>query len=332
MRMANRTIAALVLSTIVFVVGCGGSSSPPQSSTPIVTPSAPDPDPIPVDDFILVSETIVRADGVNTGRTAYQLIEDAFGSGSIEAPDFYANDHNEVVHILEDQDTTVGNHFVFLAHRDLDFDRGEQSDRQRNEIKTFDRSSEDLLAFEGDTFQYNWKFKVSSQQSLSSRFTHFFQIKARNYSPEAQDNVNGNDSQPVITLSGARRSSTGDMLQVRYSAGNNPDGSRDSDTYLKEIDWFSITDEWLDIQVQITFAEADRGGAFKMIATRMSDEQVMIDIDLTSIDMWRGQLAQDFSRPKWGIYRSVLEVNSLRADEERVRFADFTIRKGRLAE
>lgn len=339
MRALQLALSFSTLGVVAFVIGCGGSSPQPPNSSQVavsVTPPAPIPvtpiAPVTSSDFTPLSETVVSADGVNTGSSAYQIIEDAFGAGSIEAPDFYSTDHNDVVHILEAQDAIVGNHFVFLAHRDLDFDRGVSGDRQRNEIKTFDRSDVNLQAFEGETFQYVWKFKVSASQSLSSRFTHFFQIKARNYSAESQDNVNGNDSQPVITLSGATRSSTGDMLQVRYSAGNNPDGSRDSDTYLKEIDWFSVTDEWLDMFVQITFAEADEGGAFKMLATRMSDNQLMIDIDEENIDMWRGQIAEDFSRPKWGIYRSILETNSLRSDEEQVRFADFTIRKGTLAD
>ena len=49
---------------------------------------------------------------------------------------------------------------------------------------------------------------------------------------------------------------------------------------------------------------------------------------LLNIDMWRGESGEDFSRPKWGIYRSIKEKGSLRAEEEKARFADFEIRKG----
>lgn len=326
----NTCCILLLFFSSMLLFACGGSSSQTVALPPVPPNPTPAPPPDPQSDFIVEFETILNADGPNVGLSAYSLIEDKYAQGSIEAPDFYPSDHNNVEHIIEDEDNIVGPHFVFLAHRDLDFDRGVQSDRQRNEIKTFDKSDDTLLGFEGDTFQYMWKFKVSSQLELSSNFSHFFQIKARNYSPEDEDNVNGNDSQPVITITGAERTSTGNTLQIRYSKGNNIDGTRDSDTRLAEIDWFTITDEWLTIFVQATFAEADSGGAFKMLITRMSDNQEIINIDESNIDMWRGQLDRDFTRPKWGIYRSIAEPDSLRAQEEQVRFADFIIRKGRL--
>lgn len=96
---------------------------------------------------------------------------------------------------------------MFLAHRDEDFNKGVQSDRQRNEIKTYDKSDSAVLGFEGETMQFERYFYVSS-------------------------------------------------------------------------------------------------------------------------DMWRGVSGEDFIRPKWGIYRSVAELDKLRGQEERVKFADFVIRKG----
>lgn len=339
---ARDAIQVLVVLMVGYgVIACNGSSGTSTPSVPLAPTAPVDPGVQPIippsaapvsGQFIVESETMLSADGPNTGLSAYALIEAKFAPGSIESPDLYSTDHASVVHIIEDEDPIIGPHFVFLAHRDIDYDRGVMSDRQRNEIKTFDQSDDSLLAFKGDTMQYSWQFKVSSDLALSSRFTHFFQIKARNYSPELQDNVNGNDNQPVITLTGAQRSNTGNMLQVRYSKGNNLDGSRDSDTMLAEIDWFSITDEWLSIFVQTTFDEADSAGAFQMTVVRMSDNQTMLDITLPNIDMWRGQLASDFSRPKWGIYRSLADPQSLRADEERVKFANFLIKKGRLSD
>ena len=114
---------------------------------------------------------------------------------------------NATAHIIEETDSTVGPHFVFLAHRDEDFNKGVQSDRQRNEIKTYDKSDSAVLGFEGETMQFDWYVYVSS-------------------------------------------------------------------------------------------------------------------------DMWRGVSGEDFIRPKWGIYRSVAELDKLRGQEERVKFADFVIRKG----
>lgn len=277
--------------------------------------------------FISQSTVTLDSDGTNTGLSAYTLIENAFADGSIEAPDFYSTNHTDVEHIVEDEDATVGPHFVFLAHRDLDHDKGnDPSDRQRNEIKTYDNSDENLKGYLNDTFQYSWKFKVTSDMELSSRFSHFFQIKAKNYS---EDNTNGNDNQPIFTLSGAEKSSSGNELQVRYNSGYDINGDSTSDVYLYTGDWSLITDEWLEVFVQITYAEE---GKFKLTLTRMSDNSTIIDLDEQNIDTWRGFEAADFVRPKWGIYRSILETESLREDEEQVRFANFVVSKGTLAE
>ena len=280
------------------------------------------------DGFESISHVLLQSDGVDSGLDAYTLIENAFGEGSIESPDLYAGNHESVVHIIEDTDTIIGSHFVFLAHRDDDQDKDKgASDRQRNEIKTYDKSPQETLAFEGETFQYSWKFKVSSELELTSKFSHFFQIKARN---DNNDNTNGNDDQPIITLSGAQKNSTGNQLQVRYSEGFDENGnSTGLDKNLIETDWSLITDEWIAVFVQATFSEA---GQFEMTLTRLSDNEELFSISEQNIDMWRGFSDDDFARPKWGIYRSIVETDSLRAEEEQVRFADFVIKKGVLAQ
>ena len=280
------------------------------------------------DDFIVTQETTLNADGENTGLTAYTLIENAFSEGAIESPDMYSGNHQGVVHIIEDTDSIVGNHFVFLAHRDEDQDKDKgATDRQRNEIKSYDKSPAATLAFKDETVQYHWKFKVSSELELSSKFSHFFQIKARN---DSNDNTNGNDDQPIITLSGAQKNSTGNQLQVRYSAGFDENGnSTGLDKNLVETDWSLITDEWIAVFVQATFSEE---GQFEMTLRRLSDNEELFSISEQNIDMWRGFSDEDFARPKWGIYRSIVETDSLRAEEEQVRFADFVIKKGVLAQ
>ncbi|MDQ9091440.1 VCBS domain-containing protein [Pseudoalteromonas haloplanktis] len=277
--------------------------------------------------FIAISEVVLKSDGVDQGADAYTLIENVFAKGSIESPDMYEGNHQGVLHIIEDTDTTVGSHFVFLAHRDDDQDKDSgPSDRQRNEIKAYDKSPDSTLAYKDETFQYSWKFKVSSELELTSKFSHFFQIKARN---ESNDNTNGNDDQPIITLSGAQKNSTGNQLQVRYSAGFDESGkSTGLDKNLIETDWSLITDEWVEVFVQATFSE---NGQFAMTLTRLSDKQEIFNIHEQNIDMWRGFSEKDFARPKWGIYRSIVETDSLRADEEQVRFADFSIKKGTLS-
>lgn len=319
--------------SVLTLLGCGGSGDAP-SVTPITSteePAIPSPSAEEADQpfgsppftsFQASTSITVSADGPHSGLSAYKIIENAFAEGAIEAPDMYPTDHVDVLHILEDTDEIVGPHFIFLAHKDRDFNKGVESDRQRNEIKTYDKSAEPLKGYQGETMQFSWKFKVSSELELSKKFSHFFQLKAKNFN---EDNSNGNDDQPMITLSGVDKDSTGNELQIRYSSGFNPDGTSTSDIYLIKTDWSSITDEWLEIKVQATFAEE---GAFYMQISRIRDDALLVDISEPNIDMWRGVSSEDFVRPKWGIYRSLADADSLRPAEEKVRFADFVVEKG----
>ena len=310
-------VMGVVISVVVIVFG--GCNSVPNETLiqPILTSTLPN------NNFTTISSRTVSADGVNTGLSAYQLITNSFGKKTIESPDLYSGNHTEVVHIIEDTDAEVGNHFVFLSHRDADKDRNKDlNDRQRNEIKTLGSSDASLLGYEGETVQYHWLFKVNSEMELSRKFSHFFQIKAKNAS---QSNANGNDEQPIFTLSGAQHSRLGNELQVRYNKGSTPSGKRTKGEYLARVDWDLITDEWIEVIVQVTYAEQ---GRFALQATRLSDKVVVLEIERDNIDTWRGNNSGDFARPKWGIYRSITDKASLRAEEEQVRFADFTIRKG----
>ena len=273
------------------------------------------------DNFVATSEVTLKADGENHGDTAYELIQEAFGKRAIEAPDLYRKDHRDVIHIHENTDDIVGHHFVFLAHRDLDKNKGVTADRQRNEIKAYDKSSEELKGYLGDTLQYRWKFKVTKNMELSRNFSHFFQLKAKN---KSQDNANGNDDHPVITISGGQYKSGSNRFIISHSRGVQPGGSKAKVNYLYKGDWDVIAGEWLDVFVQASYAEQ---GEIKIYITRLRDKQVIVDIHKSNIDLWRGNATTDFVRPKWGIYRSLKDKNSLRAEEEKVYFSDFSIKK-----
>ena len=315
-------VSSLVISVcVISITGCNSVRN--ETTITPLSSTAPFISTLTNNNFKTISSRTVSADGVNTGLSAYQLITKSFGKKTIESPDLYSGNHTEVEHIIEDTDSVVGNHFVFLAHRDLDKDRDKSSiDRQRNEIKTFGRSDPTLLGYQGETVQYQWRFKVSADMELSRKFSHFFQIKAKNAS---ENNANGNDEQPIITISGAQHPRLGNELQVRYNAGSKPSGERTKGEYLARVDWNLITDEWVEVLVQVTYAEQ---GEFSLVLTRIRDDAVILDINKTNIDTWRGNDEGDFARPKWGIYRSIADKQSLRAEEEQVRFVDFTIRKG----
>ena len=86
-----------------------------------------------------------------------------------------------------------------------------------------------------------------------------------------------------------------------------------------------FTGQWVEFFVQITFADE---GQLIVKAKNVETGKSIIDFEQSDIDMWRGESREDFSRPKWGIYRSLKRKESLRAEEEKARFADFEIRKG----
>ena len=300
----NSSIRLSVLFALLALGGCsqgGGSPAPVDTPPPIDLP--PPSDEVP---FTVLTTRTLDADGDMVGLDAYDLIRDFGGPNPIEAPDLYPINHPGVRHIYEDYDPDIGNHFVFISHRDIDIDRDrvENDDRQRNEIKTYASSEEAVKGFENETFIYRWKFKINASMEVSTRFTHLFQLKA----------VGGEDSHPILTISGAERSGA-DGIEVRYSP-------LQADTILDREVWSMVTGEWLEAYCRVTFADS---GDLRLIVTRMSDDAVIFDLDERGLDLWRGEDPSHFVRPKWGIYRSILDWDNLRPDEESVRFANFSV-------
>lgn len=261
----------------------------------------------------VVSTRILNADGPDAGLDTYSLIRNFGGPNPIESPDFYPDNHPGVAHIFEDYDAKVGNHFVFTAHRDIDRDRDRYdiTDRQRNEIKTYASSEDAVKGYQNETMLFSWKFKIDKGLEVSRRFTHLFQLKA----------VGGNDSQPIITFTANERSLE-DGMEIRHVSDL-------SGTLLARVGLDEVEGVWLRAQVRATFAEQ---GSLSVLLTRLSDGEVIFDLEESDLDMWRGVSSQHFVRPKWGIYRSLDDFENLRAEEEIVRFANFEIQKLKITE
>ena len=297
---------------------------PEVTSTPEPEPE-PEPEqvslPAPFDGLEASFVQQLKADGPE-GEDSLELIYDAYGSNAAETPGVYENDqHYGIDHIFEDSDDIVGDHFVFTLHRDTDSNKGvysESSPRQRNEIKVHNPSEDRLKGFLGQSFSYSWKFKPNIDLELSSKFTHFFQLKAKY----------GDEQQPIMTISAAETSSSGNQFQIRYDEfSEGPNGEDNVTQFPVRLDWDLVAGEWLDIRVLVTYAEADDGGAYNVTITRMSDDEELVNVTQENIDMWRGPDNNNtpYVRPKWGFYRSTEESSSLRAAEEQVFFADFEI-------
>lgn len=323
------TLFILCLTILTLSCGGGGGETPPASSgsgtSPVVggggTPPATGGGAPPAagggggntPGYTILSTATLNADGPG-GQDTYTLIRSVFGPDSIEAPDLYPSEKNHTGfhHIQEESDGSIGNHFVFYIHRDLDWDRDEYptiTDRQRNEIKTYDGSAENLKARLGETFIIQWKFKINSGMTVSNNFTHFFQLKAVKVGGE-------DDNQPIMTISGMKRSGN-DYIEVLHNVSSAPNVS----TILAQKSWTTFRDEWLTVYCQATFT--DNGSLY--LTVRKADGTILLEVDQTGIDMWRPDCA--FVRPKWGIYRSLLNKDNLREAEETVRFANFSISK-----
>lgn len=253
--------------------------------------------------IILISnsyaQVVLEANGA--GDT-YELINSVLanpGRSIVEVPDCNHNDFGR--HIDEVFDNELNkNVFRFFIHVSPDNDRCQKFDRQRNEIKSFDDSPENVKANIGETVEYNWKFKLDAGFKPSSSFTHIHQIKS----------VGGSyASIPMITLT--LRKSNPDRMELRYTPTN------DQNT-LKTLNLDTLKGLWVSVKEVIKFGD---NGSYFIEIRKISDNSLLFNYSNNAIDMW--QDGAQFARPKWGIYRSLNNQQDLR--DEEVRFADFSI-------
>lgn len=245
------------------------------------------------------AQVVLEADGV--GDT-YELINSVLanpGRSIVEVPDCNHSDFGRHIDEVFDQDL---NKYVFRFHIHVspDNDRCQKFDRQRNEIKSFDDSPENVKANIGETIEYNWKFKLDIDFKPSSSFTHIHQIKS----------VGGSfASMPMITLT--LRKSNPDRMELRYTP-------TDDQNTLKTLNLNTLRGLWVSVKEIIKFGD---NGSYFIEIRKINDNSLLFNYSNNSIDMW--QDGADFARPKWGIYRSLNNQQDLR--DEEVRFADFSI-------
>ncbi|MDB5084802.1 MAG: hypothetical protein JWN30_1688, partial [Bacilli bacterium] len=263
-----------IASITAALDGCGGQAQnaaltkPTDSALNTATKSVPN-------SASTSTETPTAAftsDGPSSGLDAEQLIQKALGSGAHESPDKF----DGLKHITETTDPTVGNVFLFTLHYPADGDPTNLSatDRQRNEIKVYDGSNDNLKGYQGTTFTYRWMFKPDRSMIISNRFTHLFQIKS-----------NGGSEAPLITFTGEN----GNFILI-YT---DPAGHRHD---LKTLSWNSVQDTWMQATVTATYSHH---GALSVTLNKL-DGSKLISYSSSDIDLW---LNDQFCRPKWGIYR-----------------------------
>ena len=244
------------------------------------------------------AQVVLDADG--PGET-YELITSVLAPGHnpVEVPDCSHPDFGR--HIDEEFDADLDSYiFRFFIHTSPDDDRCINFDRQRNEIKTYDKSPDNLLGIEGEKVIYKWKFKLDAGFQASPNFTHLHQLKS----------VGGAlASMPMYTLT-ARKGSP-DQLELRYA-------ETDKQITLKKIALAPLIDTWLEVTEKIEYGSS---GTYQIEIKKVSDTSILFSYSTNSIINWRP--GADFVRPKWGIYRSLINDQDLR--DEIVKFASFSI-------
>lgn len=250
--------------------------------------------------LLVKSQTVLEADG--PGNT-YELIN------SVLAPGYTAVENPECVHpefgrhIAEIWDSDLQKYvFVFYIHVTPDNDRCINFDRQRVEIKTYEPSPENLKGKSGETVVYKWQFKLPDGFQPSSSFTHIHQVKA----------VNGDDDDPVFVLT-ARKGSP-NKLELNYY-----ESSDLAQVRLTSADLSLFKGKWVEATERIKVDSAD--GSYSINIQDSQTGNTILSYSNSKLRTIRPD--NDFIRPKWGIYRSLLNSSDLR--DEAVRFSYFSI-------
>lgn len=249
---------------------------------------------------ISLAQVTLSADG--PGNT-YELINSVFAPGYdvTETPDCVHTNFGR--HIEEVWDAQLKKYvFKFHIHVTPDNDRCIKFDRQRNEIKTYNQSADNLIGTYGETVIYKWKFKLDAGFQPSNKFTHIHQIKAYG---------GPHESIPVVSL--ITRGGSNQKMQVMHS----------DSLVANEVASASLSSfkgNWVEVTETITYGE---NGKYAVLIKKISDNSTLINYSNNNIRTWRDNA--EGIRPKWGIYRSLLSQEQLR--DEEVLFADFSIQE-----
>ncbi len=250
------------------------------------------------------SQVVLNANGPgNTYERVTSIFAPGNGVSAVEAPDLF-HPWASGRHIAEVFDTEL-NQFVFefYSHALLDNEPVDPTltDRQRVEIKTYAASPNNLKGTLGENIIYKWRFKLPVGFQPSANFTHIHQIKA----------VDGDDSNPIFTLT--PRLGTPNKLELIYVA--NATSGTDK---VSIVNLLPFEGNWIDAEETINVGSS---GTYSITLKKHSDGTVLMSYSNTNIATIRPD--NTFIRPKWGIYRSLNDVENLR--DEAVRFSDFSI-------
>lgn len=240
----------------------------------------------------------LNADGKNN---TYELINQILASGknAIECPD--DNHHEFGRHITEIWDDDL-KQYVFEFHIHLEHDNDNvtnDSTRQRIEIKTYEQSPNKLKGIQGEIVVYKWKFKIPTGFQPSFQFTHLHQIKP----------VGGSDENPLFTLTVNKgKNNSPDKIYLVYN-----------NTKVDSANLSLFENTWVEATERIKIDKTH--GTYSMNIINLHSMAPIMSYSNNELMTIRS--TNDFIRPKWGIYRSIINKSVLR--DETVRFNSFSI-------
>jgi hypothetical protein len=247
------------------------------------------------------SQVTLEANG--PGNT-YELINSILaptGGDVVENPECIHPEFGR--HIAEVWDADLNKFvFEFYIHVTPDNDRCINFDRQRVEIKTYDQSPAKLKGTSGETVVYKWRFKVPTGFQPSSNFTHIHQVKA----------VGGDESDPLFVLT-ARKGSP-NKLELNYYEKSDLSSVKFTSEYLSLFE-----NTWAEATERIKIDSIN--GTYSITIKKVSDGTTLLEYSNKKLSTIRSD--NSFIRPKWGIYRSLLNSQDLR--DESLRFASISI-------
>lgn len=249
----------------------------------------------------ITAQTVLNANG--PGNT-YELINSVLapnGGDVVEHPECVHPEFGR--HITEVWDTELNQYvFAFHIHVTPDNDRCINFDRQRMEIKTYDASPANLKGTLGETVIYKWKFRIPIGFQPSSNFTHLHQIKA----------VGGDDSDPLFVLTA--RKGNPNKMELNYYVDSNLSSQK-----LTQVNLSLFEGKWVEVTERVKISNV--GGTYSIVIKNVETSATILSYSNNNMLTIRAD--NDFIRPKWGIYRSLLNAQDLR--DEIVLFNGFSI-------
>jgi hypothetical protein len=249
------------------------------------------------------AQVVLEANG--PGNT-YELINSVLapnGGNVVEHPECVHPEFER--HITEVWDSELNQHvFAFHIHVTPDNDRCINFDRQRMEIKTYDASPANLKGTHGETIVYKWKFRLPVGFQPSANFTHLHQIKA----------VGGDADDPLFVLTA--RKGNPNKMELNYYVDSDLNSEK-----LTSVNLSLFEGNWVEVTERIRVDNIN--GTYSIEIKNVSTAATILSYSNNKMLTIRAD--NSFIRPKWGIYRSLLNAQDLR--DEIVLFNSFSIQE-----